>query len=282
MDKETAILIQRALREIVDKTIGIDGDLGPKSLKALKKFAEMHGFAAPVDFNASAAMEALNRFIEERYVTSEAYVVAAKRLGCKLSHMRAIAEVESKKSAFLPSGNVTILYERHKFYKYLKEALNKSDATRQHVATLLQAVAPFSAGDLLTEMVMKFPGLCNPQAGGYKGDEAEFERLRQAATFDPDSAYMSASYGGFQIMGFNYSIAGYKSAWEMLKDYTRSEKAQFDSFVTFILNSPHVHRPLKAGIWADVARGYNGADYAINQYDKKLAAAQKKWAHLDQ
>ncbi|PCR16417.1 hypothetical protein CQA65_30210, partial [Klebsiella pneumoniae] len=54
-----------------------------------------------------------------------------------------------------------------------------------------------------------YPTLVNAKAGGYTGGDAELERLHGAIAIDKDCAYESASYGLFQIMGFNCVICGY-------------------------------------------------------------------------
>ncbi|AZA64465.1 DUF3380 domain-containing protein [Chryseobacterium carnipullorum] len=51
-------------------------------------------------------------------LTEQDYINAAKELGCEVAAIKAVAEVESRGSGFLSSGEPKILFERHRFYKY--------------------------------------------------------------------------------------------------------------------------------------------------------------------
>ena len=44
------------------------------------------------------------------------------------------------------------------------------------------------------------------------------------------------------------------------------------------ISSMHLDRALRNHKWAVLAAGYNGANFKINQYDTKLAAAYKKYS----
>jgi N-acetylmuramidase len=55
-----------------------------------------------------------------------------------------------------------------------------------------------------------------------------------------------------------------------------SEANQLDSFVRYVLTNG-LAKHLRNKSWAAFAEGYNGKDYKINNYDKKLAAAYKKF-----
>ncbi len=46
------------------------------------------------------------------------------------------------------------------------------------------------------------------------------------------------------------------------------------------IKANHLDDEIRAHNWAAFARGYNGAAYAKNAYDKKLAAAFAKWARI--
>jgi flagellum-specific peptidoglycan hydrolase FlgJ len=59
----------------------------------------------------------------------------------------------------------------------------------------------------------------------------------------------------------------------------RSEGEQLKAFASFIESNPAMHRALQHHDWAAFARAYNGAGYAQNHYDTKIAAAYRRHAH---
>ncbi|MNR58176.1 hypothetical protein D3C85_1791100 [compost metagenome] len=60
----------------------------------------------------------------------------------------------------------------------------------------------------------------------------------------------------------------------------RSETEHLRAVVGFIEQDPVLHKALKAGKWADVARRYNGPAYKENRYDTKLAEAFVHFAQV--
>jgi hypothetical protein len=116
----------------------------------------------------------------------------------------------------------------------------------------------------------------------YIGGPAEWGRLYRAMQLDHDAALKSASYGRYQIMGFNYALAGYATVGAFVDAMKESEEAQLHAFVTFIINSKLGDELRQiSNFHADCvpfARGYNGPKYASNNYHVKLAKAHKKWS----
>jgi hypothetical protein len=123
----------------------------------------------------------------------------------------------------------------------------------------------------------KYPNVVYPvwDRTQYAGGAAEHTRLAIAMALHKDAALRSASWGMFQIMGFNHKLAGYSTVSEMVTDYAKGEAAQLLSFLKFI-TARGLARHLVSGDYAAFARGYNGAGYAQNQYDVKIKAAVEK------
>jgi peptidoglycan hydrolase-like protein with peptidoglycan-binding domain len=166
---------------------------------------------------------------------------AATALGCSVAAIKAVIDVESR-GGFLPDRRPRILFERHYFSRLTKGAHNaQSD-------------------------------ISNPKWGGYSGGAAEYGRLGRAIALNRDAALRSASWGMFQIMGDNCGLAGFAGAESFVAAMVSGEKAQLDAFVNFVRAS-HLADELARTDWAGFARGYNGAKYAENKYDTKLAAA---------
>lgn len=262
--------LQRALRENTGLVITIDGVLGNQTETALAAFMKTTGTERP------QAMDLLHRYMAIRYVTSDAFTQAAKMLTVPESYVRAIAEVETVGDSFLKDGRVKILFERHWFIRKLREAMVSVDV-RKNVAIYVgsgQFAEPRSIDILMALVEKKYENICSTTRGGYLGNEKEWDRLNLAMNLDVEAAAQSASFGGFQLMGFNFKACGYANAKTMMLDMAVSESKQFLAMVAFIKANPSIQKALKMGDWAGVANGYNGSAYKENKYDTKLAAAE--------
>lgn len=180
-------------------------------------------------------------------LTPEDFARAAAALGCSVAAVRAVVEVESK-GGFLPDGRPRILFERHKF-----SALTNHAYDADH------------------------PAISARQPGGYLGGEREYDRLGEALALDRKAALKSASWGAFQIMGFNHAAAGYDDVESFVAAMVSGHAAQLQAFVTFVQGSG-LAAALAAQDWPAFARGYNGPDYARFGYDSKIAAAFARFA----
>lgn len=192
-------------------------------------------------------------------------VKAAERLGVPLASVYAVNEVESLGKGFLDNGKPVILFERHMMYRQLATPRHDGDdpAALQRHADQLAATNP---------------ALVNPKPGGYAGGTAEHQRLSNARLIDDTAALESASWGGFQIMGFHWKRLGYASVQDFVAAMGTSESLQFDAFVRFIETDPDLYKALKARKWADFAKLYNGPGYKRNLYDIKLQRAFERYA----
>lgn len=115
----------------------------------------------------------------------------------------------------------------------------------------------------------------------HSGDQAdEWHAFERAKAIDPGAAYESISMGAAQIMGFNAERIGYGSAKDMFDDFSASERAQAKGFFEFVRTSRGLTRAAQAKDWPTFARLYNGAGYARNAYDSKLAAAYGAFARV--
>jgi hypothetical protein len=229
----------------------IDGDFGGKSINALKAFQTLCGFPVTGEYD-KRCQETLQPFIEQKYLTEDDYVKAAKELSCELAVVKAVTEVEAKASGFFEDGSPVILFERHKFYSFLKKAKGQAEAERVR---------------------KQFPGLCDPTAGGYLGGMAEHTRLRNAVAINKNAAFLSASWGLFQIMGFNHTLAAYATVEDFVIDMEKSERYHLSAFIGFVKSQPTMWMALRAKNWKSFAGLYNGPQYYINKYDEKLAKA---------
>jgi hypothetical protein len=100
----------------------------------------------------------------------------------------------------------------------------------------------------------------------------EWERLNQACVLDRTAALQSASWGAFQIMGFNYALCGCSDVEEFVSKQKAGATEQLECFAQFISRDVFLSA-LRRRDWVAFAAAYNGPGYAANSYDKKMAAA---------
>ncbi|ADX32030.1 endolysin [Pseudomonas phage vB_PaeM_VL12] len=180
-------------------------------------------------------------------ITDREYQQAAEMLGVDVPAIKAVTKVEAPVGGFQPTGEPTILYERHQMYRQLQA---KGLPTEGHP-----------------------PDLVNKVAGGYGKYSEQHAKLARAVKIDRDSALESCSWGMFQIMGYHWKLMGYPTLQAFVNAMYASEGAQMDAFCRFIKAQPTTHAALKAHDWAKFARLYNGPGYAKNKYDVKLEKA---------
>lgn len=180
-------------------------------------------------------------------ISENAYHKAADELECDIAAIKAVAEVESKRAPFGADGRPTILFERHKFRAFTGGKFNASH-----------------------------PELSGP-AGNYGKFSEQWPKMEQALELDQEAALKSASWGQFQIMGFNYRLAGYFDVESFVEAMVEDVDNHLDAFVDFVLaNNLDTH--LRALNWRKFALGYNGKGYRKNRYDEKMASAYATYA----
>jgi len=266
--------LQTKLKRLGFQSGIVDGQFGPGTKKAVTAFQKSKGLkadgmAGPVTLNAlnSAIKKATGDTGDDpsdtttpaphNLLTESDFKEAAELLGCDIAAIKAVAEVESSGNGFLSDGRLKILFEGHQFHKFTKGAYAKSYPT-------------ICYKDWTKQYYSKGPNADVRGAG-------ELARLGQALALDRESALKSASYGKFQIMGFNYGSCDFKNVEDFYAAMQASEGAQLKAFCSFI-KANNLDGHLRKHRWASFARGYNGPGYAKNQYDKKLAAAHAKYS----
>jgi hypothetical protein len=176
-------------------------------------------------------------------LTDADYERAAAALGCQVAAVRAVAKVESLGGGYLSDGRPKILFERHKFHRYTG---GKYTQSHSHISW--------------------------PKWGGYLGGAKEYDRLAEAISLNREAALKSASWGAFQIMGFNHALVGFSTVEAFVTAMVASSANQLDAFVAFI-KSQNLDDELRRLDWKGFARGYNGEEYWKNKYDEKMARA---------
>ena len=188
-------------------------------------------------------------------LTTEQIKTVAKENNIPYAALRAVIEVEAKGGGFNADGTPVILFERHIFRRRL-------------IANGKESLA--------VQLTKERPDICNTTMGGYGKYSQQHNRLSDAAKYDRTSALESASWGIGQVMGFHWKSLGYPTLQSFINTMYRDEVSQLDAMIRFLkVNNLDLH--LRNLNWAAFARGYNGASYAVNKYDVKLAAAYDKF-----
>lgn len=94
--------------------------------------------------------------------------------------------------------------------------------------------------------------------------------FREMHEVDPTAAIMSHSFGWAQIMGFNHRYCGFEHADSFLQAM-RTIEGQGRAFVGFVRDQTTLHAAMRDRNMQRVALHYNGRNYAMNDYDVKLA-----------
>jgi len=183
-------------------------------------------------------------------LTEQDFIDAANILKCEVASVRAVAEVESGKTGgFCPDDFPATLFEGHVFYRYVGSTYAKN-----------------------------YPTICYPKwTREFYGKtwQEERGRLDSAIALNRNAALMSASWGRFQIMGFNHGICGCVTVQQFVTVMCKSEREQGRLFIEYVIHEGLADE-LRDRRWDDFARRYNGPLYQKNDYAGKLARAYKR------
>jgi len=177
-------------------------------------------------------------------------------LNAPVAAIKAVTEVESAGSGFLPDGRVKVQYEPHVMYRRLKLKFGKARADAE---------------------LKRHPDLVALRAGSYQPlDKEDRDMGRAAQLIDRDCALESASWGAFQIMGYHWEHMGYASLQAFVNSMYSGAAGHLDAFVRFIQADHRLLAAIRNLDWSRFARVYNGPGYKNNRYDIKMAAAYKR------
>lgn len=180
----------------------------------------------------------------------------------ELAVIKAVNEVESGGKGFLVDGRPKILFEGHIFWRELeKRNIDPNDYCNTNCQ------------DILFKKYTR---------SYYLGGTAEYARLEKAISLGADkkfsdAAKCAASWGLYQIMGFNALTIGYETIDEFVDKMYLNEGEHLKAFGLFSEKNNLIGY-LKNKKWADFALRYNGAGYKANKYDEKLMKAYTKFS----
>lgn len=174
-------------------------------------------------------------------------------IGVGEDEIHAVLDVESKGTGFDSKGRLVALFEPHVFYRELGKGGLRDHAVREGLAYASWGAKPYP--------------------------KDSYPRIDLAMAIHYEAALRSTSWGLCQMMGFNCVAAGYATAHDMVQAFADDEENQLNGMIRFIIKSG-LDDELRRHDWAGFARGYNGAGFSKNRYDRKLAAAFAKWQKI--
>lgn len=175
-------------------------------------------------------------------ITEREYQKLAKSFSISLSKVKAIDSVESNGKGFDPkTGKIIIQFEPGYF---------------KRISRLTTGFWSFNKVDLQSK---------------------EWLAFNDAFSKNPNAAMESTSIGRMQVMGENWKRLGFNSVGEMWDFARKSEVNQLWLGLKFIQTDKKLFRAVQIWDTTKVAYYYNGRNFWIKGYHKKLAAAEIKF-----
>lgn len=174
------------------------------------------------------------------------FLDAVSLIGCEEAVIKSIIEVESIANGFMANQKPQIWFHRDVFSR---KTNGKYDT--------------------------EFPNLSNPLQGGYSVLEDQHHRLDEAMLLDKEAALLSTSWGRFQLMGYNYILAGYNSLQDFINAMYKSEREHFKAFVRYLKNLS-LDQDLRNKDWKAFAIKYKNVEN-INDFVVSLKDAYAKY-----
>lgn len=179
-------------------------------------------------------------------VSDKEYRDLATEFGIAVSKVKSIDEVESSGKGFDPkTGKIMIQFEPHYF---------------KRISKLISGLWASNKVDVQLK---------------------EWEAFNDAFKRNPNAAMESTSFGRMQVMGVHWKRLGFKSVHEMWDFAKVSERNQLWLGLKFIQTDKVLFRAVQIWDTKEVAYRYNGKNYWIKGYDKKLANAEIKYRILN-
>ncbi len=123
-------------------------------------------------------------------------------------------------------------------------------------------------------------GLADRRAGRVENPRTQVGRwklLGRASAIDREAALQSVSWGMGQVMGVHWRWLEYASVDAMVSAARLGVEGQAELMLRFIEKSG-LASAMEMQDWRAFARGYNGPEYAKNDYDRKLSKAYETYA----
>ncbi len=179
------------------------------------------------------------------------YVAAAARIHHEVSAIMAVTAVEAGRG--FAGGLPVIRYELHIFDRFTGGLYRR---THPHLSQPTRdAGERYHDGTQANEWSLMRGAMILRNPGGDRRVE---------------DAWKSASWGRFQVMGFNFTV-DWADVGTFVQDMFDSERQHLRAFIGYVVRNNLVDA-LRRHDWAAFAAGYNGPTYRENNYDVNLQA----------
>ncbi|EEG07218.1 LysM peptidoglycan-binding domain-containing protein [Pseudogulbenkiania ferrooxidans] len=239
---------------------------------------------------------------EEKPISKDDWSNLARDLKCEVNVLKAIAKVESGgRSAFWVINDThahkvhapKLVFERHHFHRLTcaNGPHFNSKKKRYHGPGVPGCKSPYDI----------YPDICWPVAyrkakylkqedkalpdGRVDNEDIydnrqDYLRLINAYGRNSEAALKSASWGKFQVMGFNHAACNATEVETFVQMMCRNEAGQIELLAGFIEKNPGLWAAVKAKDWANIAKHYNGPSYKTYNYDVKLKEAYEQYCKM--
>lgn len=171
---------------------------------------------------------------------------AAAVISCEMAIIKTIIEVEGGREGFLSTYEPLLWFHKDVFSRRTQGAYDK--------------IAP---------------DISYPEPGEFGPVAIQHDRLHKAAWLNRNAALMSASWGKFQLMGYNYALAGYYSLQDFVSAMYKSEGEHLLAFVQY-LKSLSLDEDLRNRDWEAFAFKYKSPEDRT-AYIRQLKLAYQKY-----
>lgn len=166
----------------------------------------------------------------------------AKKYGISYASLKAVIEVESGGIGFASDGKIIIQFEPSWFKR--KSPYTPSGKWSQN---------------------------------GVERQSKEWIAFNDAFSKNPNAAMESTSIGLMQVMGFHYSLLGFKTVGAMWDFAKVSEANQLELGLKFIKSNTKMYNALKKNDFNIFAYYYNGSAYKKFNYHTRMQTAYNKY-----
>jgi len=257
------LLLQAFLREGGYLTV-IDGKFGSGTERAIKHYQRDNSLVVDGIVGEKSWTRLYQQFpdllsrIVSKYLSESDITETANDHDLDVALLKSVNEVESSGAGFIVD-RPKILFEGHVFWKELKKQDIDPKKFKNDHPNIVYSKWTHSH---------------------YLGGELEYLRLEEAISINREAALKSASWGAFQIMGFNAESIGFSSVESFVKSMKLHEREHLKAVVAF-LEKNNLMDKLRAKNWRAFARGYNGPSYEKNNYHIKLERAYARYKDME-
>ncbi|HJV87497.1 MAG TPA: N-acetylmuramidase domain-containing protein [Noviherbaspirillum sp.] len=208
--------------------------------------------------------EFLDKFVGGDITTADLNA-AAKELGCEPGLIYAIAKQESAISSFFKLGERTvpkILFERHKFREYARGNTKTLSPFEKLYPDICGPAYVRARKNKNGEWIKNLSGVIVTENDVYGPSGAfQYKRLCKAYQLNRAAALQACSWGKFQIMGFNYKMAGFNDVISFTKAMSRSDAEHIKAFLKFAASNKTLADGLRTKSFEKIAAGHNGDNW---------------------